>query len=128
MKVDPKTDPNPQTLAFDQTACANKARFEYPIVGIDEGGIMASNVLSGASGGAGSGAAAAAETGHAGQAAAKNSVGGAAQGGQDGLDEIKHTYVMQMYQQGIHYGLCLEQHGHVIYGPSQADIARARTQ
>jgi hypothetical protein len=34
--VDPKTDPNPQTLAFDQTACINKARLEHPIVHIDE--------------------------------------------------------------------------------------------
>jgi hypothetical protein len=35
VKFGPKADPNPQTLAFDQTACPNKARFEYPIVGIN---------------------------------------------------------------------------------------------
>jgi len=78
VKVDPTTDPNPQTLAFDQTACANTARLQYPIVHIDEGGIVVSSMLTGAAGGAGSGAAAAAGTGHAGQAAAINSVGGAA--------------------------------------------------
>jgi hypothetical protein len=94
VKVDPTTDPNPQTLAFDQTACANKARLEYPIIDFDEGGIMASSMLSGAAGGAGSGAAGAAGTGHAGQAAAINALGGAAQGGQNGLDKIKHIYVM----------------------------------
>ncbi len=128
VKVDPKTDPNPQTLAFDQTACINKARLEYPIVHIDEGGIMASNMLLGAAGGAGSGAAAAAGTGHAGQAAGINALGGAAQGLQSGLDQIKNTYVMQTYQQALHYGSCLQEHGHVVYGGSEADLARARSE
>jgi hypothetical protein len=117
--VDPRTDPNPQTLAFDQTACANKARLEYPIVHIDEGGIMASSILSGAVGGAGSGAAASAGTGHAGQAAAAGAVGGIGQGGLNGMAKIKNVYVMQAYQQMIHYALCLVQQGHPIYGHEQ---------
>jgi hypothetical protein len=43
---------------IDQPACANKARFEYSIVAINEGGIIANSMLSGAAGGAGSSAAA----------------------------------------------------------------------
>jgi hypothetical protein len=128
VKVDPATDPNPQTLAFDQTACANKTRLQYPIVAVNEGGIMAGSMLSGAAGGAGSGAAAAAGTGQAGHAAAISAVGGAAQGGQSGLEQIQNAYIMEIYQQAIHYGLCLEQHGHVIYGLSEADMARARSE
>jgi hypothetical protein len=123
VKVDPKTDPNPQTLAFDQTACINKARLESPIVGVNEGEIMTGSMLLGAAGGAGSGAAAAAGTGHAGQAAAINSVGGAIQGGQNGLNVITNTYAMQMYQQSIHYGLCLEEHGYVVHDRSKQDQA-----
>jgi hypothetical protein len=126
--VDPKTDPNPQTAAFDQTACANKARLEYPIVHIDEGGIMAGSMLSGAAGGAASGAAGAAGTGHAEQAAAISSVGGALQGGQNSLNVITKTYLMQMYKQGINYGLCLEEHGHAISGMREPDLARARSE
>jgi hypothetical protein len=131
VKVNPNTDPNRQALAFDQTACINKARLEYPIVHIDEGGIMASNMLSGAAGGAGSGAAGAAGTGHAGQAAGLNAIGGAAQGGQNGLDQIKNNYVMQMYQQALHYGACLEEHGHVVYGvgpQEEQELARIRSE
>lgn len=128
VKVDPATDPNPQTLAFDQTACANQARLQYPIVAVNEGGIMAGSMLSGAAGGAGSSAAAAIGTGQAGRAAAVSAVGGAAQGGQNGLQQIQNAYLIQIYEQAIHYGLCLEQHGHVIYGPSEADMARARSE
>ena len=60
-KVDPKTDPKPQTLASDQVACANKARLEYPM-GVDEAPIMSGSILGGAVGGAASGAAGSAGT------------------------------------------------------------------
>ena len=46
-KVDPTTDPKPQTLASDQVACANKARLQYPI-GVDEAAIMTGNIVGGA--------------------------------------------------------------------------------
>ena len=46
-KVDPQTDPNPQTLAMDQVACANQARLQYPI-GVDEAAIMSGSILGGA--------------------------------------------------------------------------------
>ena len=118
-KVDPQTDPNPQTLAADQVACANKARLQYPI-GVDEAAIMSGTILGGALGGAASGAAGSAGTGNAGQAAAAGSVGGVGQGGLNGMAEIKKIYVMQMYQQAIHNALCLEQQGHVVYGFQQA--------
>jgi hypothetical protein len=55
-KVDPRTDPKPQTLAFDQVAGANKVRLQYPI-GVDEAAIMTGSILGGAVGGAASGAA-----------------------------------------------------------------------
>jgi hypothetical protein len=128
VKVDPKTDPNPQTLASDQVACANKARAEYPIGGVPEGDIMTGSILGGALGGAASGAAGSAGTGQAGRAAAAGAVGGVGQGGLSGMDQIKHIYVMQAYQQGIHYGLCLVQQGHVIHGPSKQDLECARVQ
>ncbi len=127
-KVDPATDPNPQTLAFDQTACANKARLEYPIVHIDEATIMSGSILGGAVGGAASGAAGSAGAGHAGQAAAAGAVGGVGQGGLNGMDKIKRIYVMEMYQQAIHNALCLVDQGHIVTNVGQRDLTCARVQ
>ena len=73
-KVDPQTDPNPQTLAADQVACANEARLQYPI-GVDEAAIMSGSILGGALGGATAGAAGSAGTGQAAQASAAGAVG-----------------------------------------------------
>jgi hypothetical protein len=122
--VDPQTDPNPQTLALDQVACANEARLRYPI-GVDEAAIMSGSILGGALGGAASGAGGSAGTGHAGQAAAAGAVGGVGEGGLNGMDKIKHIYVMQQYQQAMHYALCLVQHGHPVHGHEQ-DLECAR--
>jgi hypothetical protein len=83
-KVDPQTDPNPQTLAADQVACANTARLQYPI-GVDEAAIMSGSILGGAMGGAASGAAGSAGTGHAGEASAAGTVAGVGQGGLNGM-------------------------------------------
>jgi hypothetical protein len=124
-KVDPQTDPKPQTLAADQVACANTARLQYPI-GVDEAGIMSGSILGGALGGAASGAAGSAGTGNAGQATAAGAVGGVGQGGLNGMDKIKHIYVTQAYHQAIHNALCLEQQGHVVYGFSKHDETCAR--
>jgi hypothetical protein len=76
VKVDPNTDPHPQTLALDQVTCANKARQEYPIGGVNEHGIMAGSILGGAAGGAASGAAGSAGSGHGGVAAGTGALGG----------------------------------------------------
>ena len=128
-KVDPKTDPNPQTLASDQVTCANKARLEYPIGGVPEGEIMTGNILGGAVGGAASGAAGSAGTGNVGRAAAAGAVGGGVgQGGLTGMDQIQQIYVMQAYQQAIHNGLCLVDHGHVVHNFSERDMTCARVQ
>lgn len=124
-KVDPQTDPNPQTLAADQVACANMARLQYPI-GVDETAIMTGSVLGGAVNGAASGAAGSAGAGNAGRAAAAGAVGGVGQGGLNGMDKIKQIYVMQAYQQAIHNALCLEQQGHVVYGFRKQDETCAR--
>ena len=67
-------------------------------------------------GGATSGAAGSAGTGQAGQASAAGAVGGVGQGGLNGMAKIKQIYVMQAYQQSIHYALCLVQHGHTYTG------------
>ena len=125
VKLDPQTDPNPQSLTSDKVACANKARLEYPI-GVDEAAIMSGSVLGGAVGGAASGAAGSAGGGNAGQAAAAGAVGGIGQGGLNGMDKIKHVYTMQMYQQSTHYALCMVQQGHNISGPGQQDLECAR--
>jgi hypothetical protein len=124
-KVDPKTDPRPQTLASDQVACANKARLQYPI-GVDEAAIMSGSIVGGAVGGAASGAAGSAGTGQAGRAAAAGAVGGVGQGGLSGMDQIKRIYVMQMHQQAIHNALCLVDQGHVVLNFSQQDMTCAR--
>jgi len=126
-KVDPNTDPKPQTLASDQVACANKARLQYPI-GVDEAAIMSGSIVGGALGGAASGAAGSAGTGHAGQAAAAGAVGGVGQGGLSGMDKVKQIYVMQAYQQAIHNALCLVDQGHVVLNFRQQDMTCARVQ
>jgi hypothetical protein len=124
-KVDPQIDPNPQTLAADQVACANTARLRYPI-GVAESAIMTGNIAGGALGGAASGAAGSAGTGNAGQATVAGAVGGVGQGGLNGMAKIKQIYVMQAYQQAIHNALCLGQQGHVVYGFSKQDETCAR--
>jgi hypothetical protein len=127
-KPDPQTDPNPQTLAADQVACANQARLQYPI-GVDEAAIMSGSILGGALGGAASGAAGSAGTGYAGQASAAGTVAGVGQGGLNGMAKIKNIYVMQAYQQSIHYALCLVQHGHTYTGGAgEQDLECARAQ
>jgi hypothetical protein len=129
VKVDPKTDPKPQTLASDQVACANKARLQYPI-GVDEAAIMSGSIVGGAVGGAASGAGGSAGTGNAGRAAAAGAVGGIGQGGLNGMDQVKHVYEVQLYQQVIHTALCLVDQGHVVLKPNlrEQDIACARAQ
>jgi hypothetical protein len=122
--VNPQTDPNPQTLALDQVACANEARLQYPI-GVDEAAMMSGSILGGALGGAASGAGGSAGTGHAGQGAAAGAVGGVGQGGLNGMASVKQTYAMQMYQQAIHYALCLVRQGHPVHGHEQ-DLECAR--
>jgi hypothetical protein len=117
VKVDPQTDPNPQTLAVDKVACANQARLQYPI-GVDEGAIMTGSILGGAMGGA----AGSAGTGSAGQATAAGSIAGMGQG----VTKVQQTYVMQLYLQSTHYALCLVQQGHIISGPSERDLECAR--
>jgi hypothetical protein len=128
VNVDPQTDPNPQSLASDQVGCANKARREYPIGGVNEQAIMTGSIVGGALGGAASGAAGSAGSGHAGVGAAVGALGGVGQGGLNGMAEVKKLYVIQTYQQGTHYALCLVQQGHVIYGPSKQDLECARVQ
>lgn len=118
VKVDPATDPNPQTLAADQVACANKARLQYPI-GVDEAAIMTGSAV----GGAASGAAGSAGSGNAGRATAVGSIGGLS----NGIDKVRLTYITQIYQQAIHYGLCLVEQGHVISGLTEQDLTCART-
>lgn len=102
--------------------CSNSVRVSHDALSINfyptEGGFAA--------GGARSGTAAAGGTGQAGRAATISAVDGAAQGGQSGLQQIQNVYAIQIYQKAIHYGLCLEQHGHVIYGLTEAGMARAR--
>jgi hypothetical protein len=128
VKVNPNTDSNPQTLVSDQVTCANKARREYPIGGVNEQGIMTGSILGGAASGAAYGAAGSAGSGHAGVGAGVGALGGVGQGGLNGMAEIKQIYVRQTYQQGIHYGLCLVQHGHMIYGLGEQDLQCARMQ
>ncbi|MGA7265628.1 MAG: hypothetical protein WBX30_32780 [Stellaceae bacterium] len=123
-KVDPTTDPKPQTLASDQLACANKARLQYPM-GVDEAAIMTGSIAGGALGGAASGAAG---TGNAGQATAAGAVGGVGQGGLNGMAQVKRIYVMQMHQQAIHNALCLVDQGHVVLNFSEQDMTCARVQ
>ena len=129
VKVDPQTDPSPQTLAVDQVACANKARLQYPI-GVDKSAIMTGSILGGAVGGAASGAAGSAGSGHAGQATAAGALEGVGQGGLKGMDQVKHAYEVQLYQQVIHTALCLVDQGHVVLKPNlrEQDITCARVQ